>query len=109
MICEVYLNKTIFYFKKGLDKKWKQNQTKTDSPSCVPQGFAFSSFLLLFIQWLSNLLSIIPPPDAGVTAVKKAGKDIKLHLKNVRREWGYYSVKCAQISLKYNFRDGPHH
>jgi len=48
-ICEVYLNKTIFYFKKGIDKKWKQNQTKTDSPSCVLQGFAFSSFLLLFI------------------------------------------------------------
>lgn len=108
MICEVYLNKTIFYFKKGITK-WEQNQTKTDSLSCVLQSFAFSSFLLLFVQWLSNLLSTIPSPDAGVTAVKKAGKDIKLHLKNMRREWGYYTVKCAQISLKYNFRDGPHH
>ena len=95
--------------KKGINKKWKQSQTNTDSPSCVLQGFAFSSFLLLFVQWLKNLSSTIPPLDAGVTAVKKAGKDIKLHPKNVRREWGCYSIECAQVSLQYNFRDGLHH
>lgn len=108
MICEIYLNKTMFYFKKR-NKQKMETKPNTDSPSCVLQGFAFPSFPLLFVQWLNNLPSTIPPLDAGVTVVKKAGKDIKLHPKEVRRERGCYSIECAQVSLQYNFRDGLHH